>query len=116
MWRFLHQEAKDAGKTDLKEEEKLRARNGILICAAILCPLTAVMGVSVLLVWDSYGDAMPGFMASAAYLYPICGMAGIMLGLWLHKEEYYALAATFAMAPILISIAFFAVWINWGLG
>lgn len=115
MWKHLTREASRAGEWDLVEEERLRARNAILVCAAALCPITAILGVSVLLLWDSYRDALPGFMASAAYLYPILGIAGIMLGLYLHKQEQYTLAAALAMAPFLMAIAFFGVWINWGL-
>ncbi len=116
MWRYLREEAKDAGKTDLKEEEKLRCRNAILVCVALLCPLTAGMGTIVLLVWDRYGNEMPGFMANAAYLYPVCAIAGLLLSLLFHKEEYYTLAAVVAMAPILIAFGFFGVWIHWGIG
>ncbi|MCR9221379.1 MAG: hypothetical protein NXI21_14230 [Alphaproteobacteria bacterium] len=114
MFEHFREELRDARRADPKREEALRARNVILASAAAIAPLTALMWIAILLLWDHVGDP-PGLMTDAALLYPVLSVAGAMLAMPLHKRGRYFSAGLIAAAPLLAVLAYLGAAVRWAI-
>ncbi|MBP5857042.1 hypothetical protein KAJ83_08480 [Marivibrio halodurans] len=114
MFNHFKQELRDARKADPRVEEQLRARNVILVCAAAIAPLTALMWIAILLLWDNVGDP-PSMMTDAGLLYPVLSLAGATLAMPLHKRRHYFGASLIAALPLLAVVAFLVSAVRWAL-
>ncbi len=115
MFNHFREELRDARRDDPKLEERLRARNVILLAAAAIAPVTALMWIAILLLWDNVGDP-PALMTDAALLYPILSVAGVMLALQLHKRGYLFGASLLAALPMLAILTYLASAGAWAFG
>lgn len=78
------------------ETDSIYARNAIILSAMSLCPLTALF-VSLGLVINTKIAPMPPFALNACLIYPLVGLAAVVLGLFAHKYRQFGLALFFAM-------------------
>lgn len=93
MVRVLKPETEDivAGRAG-----SIYARNAIILSAAALGPLTALF-VSLALVINTKIAALPDFTLNACLLYPVTGLAAVVIGLAAHRKGHFGLALFGAM-------------------
>lgn len=93
MHRVLKPETEDiaAGRAD-----SIYARNAIILSAIALCPLTALFVSGALLINAKIAE-MPAFTMNACLLYPVTGLAAVVIGLAAHRTGRYGLALFGAM-------------------
>ena len=93
MYNVLKPEQDDilAGRAD-----SVYARNAIILSAVTLGPLTAFF-VSMALLINSKVTAMPAFTMNACLLYPLTGLAAVVIGLAAHRAGHFGLALFGAM-------------------
>lgn len=115
MFQHLKRELREAGQTDLRLEERLRARNAILIAVALLCPIGVILALIVMLTWNYLGH-VPDLMANCAYAYPPAAIAGIGLGMYIHRQGWYAWAGAAALLPLAIPVVFLGSAVSWIFG
>jgi len=115
MLHHFREELRDAAKQAPQKEERLRARNVILICAAIIAPLTALMWIAILLLWDNVGDP-PGLMFDMALLYPVFSVGAALVSMSLHKRHYLFGASMMSALPMLFVIAYLVALVGWAFG
>ena len=115
MFEHFREELRDAAKGDPKAEEALRARNVILVTAAAIAPLTALMWIVILLLWDNVGDP-PDLMYDAALLYPVLAVAAAMISMPLHRRRRFFLASLTSALPLLAVAAYLGGAIAWAAG
>lgn len=94
MYKVLKPEQEDilSGQAD-----SIYARNAIIISAIALCPLTALFVSAALLINAKIAE-MPAFAMNACLLYPVTGLAAVVIGLAAHRRGRYGLALFAAMA------------------
>ena len=115
MFNHFREELRDARKNDPRLEENIRARNVILVCAAAIAPLTALMWIVILLLWDNVAEP-PGLMYDGASFYPVLSLAAMMLALPMHKRRQYFGAGLVAILPLLCVLLYIGAAIHWAFG
>lgn len=115
MFNHFREELRDARDKDPRLEEHIRARNVILVSAAAIAPLTALMWIAILLLWDNVAEP-PALMYDAALFYPLLSLAAMMLALPLHKRAHYFGAGLVAALPMLCVMAFLVSAFDWAFG
>ncbi|MEQ8603565.1 MAG: hypothetical protein RIB45_09610 [Marivibrio sp.] len=115
MFNHFREELRDAAKGERKAEEALRARNVILIAAAAIAPLTALMWIALLLLWDNVGDP-PGLMYDAALLYPVLAVGAAMISMPLHRRGRFFLSCLISALPLLCVLAYLGAAVAWAAG
>ena len=100
MYKVLKPEQEDilAGQAD-----SVYARNAIILSAVTLGPLTALF-VSLALIINTKIAEMPSFTLNACLLYPVTGLAAVVIGLAAHRKGRYGLALFGAMVPPALNI------------
>lgn len=104
-----HEEAAD----DPRMPARMRARNAILIATAAIVPLSALLLIVTVLVWDAYPELPLGVWASAL-LHPFLASALAMAGIYIHRQAYYNAALVVACLPalnVLFYIVSFLFWV-----
>lgn len=115
MLRHFKEELEDARGSAPRAEEGLRARNTILFTAAAIAPLTVVMWIAILLLWDNVGEP-PSLMVRPAFIYPVAAIAAAMIGLPLHRCRFYFLASVIAVLPLAAIAVFLLGGVLWAVG
>ncbi len=98
--KHIREELEDAKVKGWREEARLVSRNAILVAAAALCPVGVIMGVLTLVLWDRVGN-LPALMSYSAFYYPIAGLVGIVVAVFLHSRKVYTPAMVIALLPLL---------------
>ncbi|WP_425403327.1 hypothetical protein [Hwanghaeella sp.] len=100
MYKVLKPEQEDilAGRRD-----SVYARNAIILSSVTLGPLTALF-VSVALVINTKIAEIPSFTLNACLVYPLTGLAAVVIGLAAHRKGYYGVALFGAMVPPALNI------------
>ena len=112
--KHLREELRDAKAKGWREEAQLVSRNAIVLAAVALCPLGVLMGVIVMILWDTMGY-LPWGLANAAIYYPVCGLIFIAVAVLMHSRQIYTLSMLLALAPFLWVPVFIGSGIYWAL-
>ena len=94
--REFHEEAAD----DPRMQDRLRARNIIMVAAAILIPLSVVMLIVTMVSWK-FDPSLPSDLWASSIGHPFASAAVLMLALNIHRQGAYGLSIGIVLLPIL---------------